>query len=390
MIGGYVGLQGSGKSFCAVVDAIGYWLKGGTVVTNLPLRWEPIKAYVRERYGLELQDCQLVKLDDEQAAEFWIHTPAGTPDMPTLVIIDEAGVIFSVEDRQQRGKEFRSFCAQARHVFVDINFMAQTVSMLDKKIRTQVHKWYSFADLSTFKVFGWGFPWLLVFNRAEYPDPSLRGIPIDRRTYPKDPKIYKLYDSYFHHAQLRMAGTRARVKLEKTVQTGKGFVAMISQKWVSLSVVVVLVLLVVNGARAFRSTFPGKKSVPAQLQEVAERAETPVRVVKLSQREEPLPPPPEPVDRRPVVAGWSGDYEGARTLYLSSGETVKAGEYYEGNRVIMCKGLSILLDSGAVIVCRMETPREHAQRVQGAEASAMGNQTPRRANGLLVMGKGSS
>ncbi|MEE9369367.1 MAG: zonular occludens toxin domain-containing protein [Pontiella sp.] len=208
MIEGYVGLIGGGKSLNATDRATDYWAGGGVVCSNMTfmpdpwynLRYEskmksfrlpeiPVgdvrviggvsyvfegedclarlegdiayanscgyKDYLRRRKKWEFQDGQFIKLkNSDLEGELHALIPKGTPDKPVLLIIDEAIDFFDTDDRGTANKEFLSFLRHSRKQSVDVIFIAQDYTEINKRIRNQTQFVWTFWDMATFKIPG--------------------------------------------------------------------------------------------------------------------------------------------------------------------------------------------------------------------------------------------
>lgn len=197
MIEVFSGTIGSGKTYSAVYRILCHLVKGGIVATNIELIWPGLCKAALIRAGVELERDQLVMLVDEQIHEFHKHTPSGSPDLPSLVVIDEAPLNFDSRDFAQSYKNDRetyTFLRQSRKVDTDIIFIAQDPSDLDKKMRHLAEYFWRFRDLKKWTIPGLGirFP----FNMILAVQLDYDGRTIFKRDFvPKDKLIFECYNT---------------------------------------------------------------------------------------------------------------------------------------------------------------------------------------------------
>lgn len=255
MIEGYVGLIGGGKSYNATKRMLEYIASGGAVYTNMSLvldewynlayrskmaeykisyvPWSEgtyccklgkeefvfradglcvarcgddgsvyvnsvgIVKYLRDVYRWRYQEGQYVKLlNEDLTGAINSLLPKGTPDKPVLAVLDEAVDFFDTDDRGKANKEFLSFLRQSRKQCVDLIFIAQDYSELNKRIRNQTHHMWTFTDMYTFKVPGLRArlppPWRNMILANEW-NSSMTGSPIGRKWVSRDPRIFGCY-----------------------------------------------------------------------------------------------------------------------------------------------------------------------------------------------------
>lgn len=213
MIEGYVGLIGGGKSYNATLRMLEYIALGGAVYTNMtliPHCWYNLRYAVKmkefklssvpwsagssireiegekffftedhlcvcrvdssgvcfsnsigyekfllDRFKWEYQQGQYVKLHNEDVSnDLHAMIPRGTPDKPVLCVLDESVDFFDRDDRGSANREFLSFLRHSRKQAVDLIFIAQEFTELNKRIRNQTHFIWTFWDMQTFKVPG--------------------------------------------------------------------------------------------------------------------------------------------------------------------------------------------------------------------------------------------
>jgi len=152
MIEMYAGRIGGGKSYNAVERAAKYLASGGIVCTNIRLVWDKVVEYCRLYYGVEPERAQYIYLEDEQIRLFHLHTPNGTPEKPSLVIIDEAHIWFNNRDFASQDRAMLTFLTQSRKCFTDIIWISQSELNCDKQFIRLVQFTWRFRDLSQWKI----------------------------------------------------------------------------------------------------------------------------------------------------------------------------------------------------------------------------------------------
>lgn len=162
MIEGFTGMLGGGKSYSAVRRMSKYIMNGGLVCTNIDLKWKEIVKYCKG-YGIVPDRKQYIKLTKEmvdytdeisgktfqvpQLALFHRYCPPGTPEKPTLVVIEEAAIYLDCRNWKLTPDEMLTFLLQSRHQCTDIIFIAQVWGHVDKKVRQLAQYVWSFRDM---------------------------------------------------------------------------------------------------------------------------------------------------------------------------------------------------------------------------------------------------
>lgn len=216
MIEIYEGRLGGGKTYSAVVRILNHLRLGGTVCTNVEVKWQPMKDYVAKRFGLDLEDTQLIKLADDQIGDFHRHTPSGTHDMPVLVVVDEAHLNFNSRDWQNSSRDLLAFLTQSRKVATDIIFISQSLLNMDKQFARLVQFVWRFRDLSRWKIPGLGiaYPFQQILAcQFDYDGHTM----LQRSFIAKDKAIFGLYETNSLLREFpRLEGAITKRKLNKT------------------------------------------------------------------------------------------------------------------------------------------------------------------------------
>jgi hypothetical protein len=176
---------------------VAHWARGGTVCTNVEIKWPNIVDYISKRWGVIPVPQQCIKLDNEQIGSFYLHTPSGTPDLSVLVVVDEAHLYFNARDHAATHKNLRetlSFLTQSRKVYTDIIFISQSILNMDGQFRRLVQYIWRFRDLSKWKIPGLGvrYPFQQILCvQFDYDGTTV----LNRQFAQKDTRIFDLYDT---------------------------------------------------------------------------------------------------------------------------------------------------------------------------------------------------
>src|ERR1700736_3153585 len=218
MIECYEGRLGGGKSYSAVVRIVDHLRRGGLVATNVELRWDAICKYVADRFGVVVENDQLIRLADEQIGLFHRHTPSGTAQLPVLVVIDEAHLNFNSRDYAKTDKLYRetlTFLTQSRKVHTDVIFISQSVLNMDKQFMRLVQFIWRFRDLSKWKIPGLGLAWPINQILCVQFDYDGRTV-VQPQFINKDKRIFELYETNSLLREFpRLDGAKTKRELKK-------------------------------------------------------------------------------------------------------------------------------------------------------------------------------
>ncbi len=346
----FEGRLGGGKSYSAVERIAAVLARGGTVCTNIDIVWPEMVAFCASRFGVKLKAGQLRHLSEGQIPNFHLHTPGGTMDCPTLVVIDEAQLYWNARDFSKTDKDQREllkFLTQSRKAGTDVIFITQNVKNVDAQFVRLVQFVWRFRDMSKYRVPGLGIRW--PFDQIlqvcfDYDGKTQQS----RRLARKDKAIFKLYDTTELLQSFDRAGTVGRVTLERAKPKRK-----LKMKWIVLA-------LVASGFAIYKLVSGGLPFVPSDPAPVAASAPAPDVVFRDSQ------PVPSFADSPPAPsAAGSG---------LEPGEPVWAGRYFvvlEGLRgagVSRVDGLPYLVTSGGTYRLGKNCRYGRVEKVQGRKA----------------------
>jgi len=192
MIECYEGRLGGGKTISAVLRMLDAWCAGATVFSNVAIKWEEVKKYVRQHWRMELDDRQFQFLDDEKIHNFHRFTPSNS-----LVVIDEAHLWFNARDWSQTAntqRELLNFLTQSRKYKTDIIFITQAAANLDKQFMRLIQFVWRFRDMEKFRIPGLGIKWpfkQIMQIQLDYDGKTV----LQRKFWTKSKRIFALYDT---------------------------------------------------------------------------------------------------------------------------------------------------------------------------------------------------
>lgn len=153
MVSLHTGKMGSGKSHEAASKIVLKLSRGGYVYTNIRLNFDSVAELVRLRHRRRIRPEQIRYIDlidDErwhQAIEW------GVQGEPVLLVLDEIHLWFNARDWAKTEKLHRGmldFLSQTRKAAIDIVFICQSATLLEKQFRVQAEwEFYfrSFQDI---------------------------------------------------------------------------------------------------------------------------------------------------------------------------------------------------------------------------------------------------
>jgi len=220
---------GHGKTYRAVkkylVPHLGI---GGVCAHNLKLKRPQLDQLLKRRYDWEFQEGQLIELVGDKLKGFQKHTPEGSPDLPVMVIWDEAqgdlnARSFNEEFSGEKGwkKEFFSWLCTARHDHMVVIFITQHAGNIDAQVKRLVVTTEHSTDMWQYKL-----PFVRIpspvngFMIKEYngvhEDGECCGLSLEW----KDPAIFEVYDSWnkvrdWGRAHLQNRFDKGRVVMKK-------------------------------------------------------------------------------------------------------------------------------------------------------------------------------
>ncbi len=245
MIEVFEGRLGGGKTYTAVYRMLGHLIRGGTVCTNVELKWDGIAELAKTRHGVILEREQLILLEDWQITEFFKYTPSGTADMPVLVVLDEVHIHFNARDYAATDKNFREtlvFLTQSRKVATDVIFISQSILNIDSQFARLVQYVWRFRDMSKWRIPGLGIMSPFKGILAVQFDYDCRTV-LQRHFVPKDKGIFGCYETNsLIRPFARLEGIRTKRKLAKVQK--KSVLGPLLAGVVILEILILLAVLV--------------------------------------------------------------------------------------------------------------------------------------------------
>lgn len=207
MIEIYEGTIGGGKTYSAVLRMVQHMSRGGTVFTNVDMKWDELDVtgcpaklaqlcrvdkYAGGR-GFLMQPSQMREIKEGDMARFSEVVAWGTDKLPVLCVLDEIHLWFNARDWQKVAGELLAFLTQSRKCSVDIIFITQHRDNVDKQFRRLLQYSWTFTDSERFKLPGWGsvIPNRIIAN-CWYRETRQH---MERRWVVKDQRVFAAYQS---------------------------------------------------------------------------------------------------------------------------------------------------------------------------------------------------
>lgn len=226
----FEGKMGGGKTLYAVKRAAQRIALGGTVATNIELNWGAFAKAVKRQFGVEPSESQYIFLDRTKLANFHVHTPGGTPDLFSLVIIDEGQLEWNSRDyaKTDRGQRaLLTFIPQSRKACTDIILITQHRANLDAQFVRQAFAIWSFRNMRDFRIPGIGQLW--PFHTTLCIQYDYNGVRMGQEFMNRRP-FYGTYETHQLLEGFTRSGTAERVQLQKS----KGRKALEMVKWIAV------------------------------------------------------------------------------------------------------------------------------------------------------------
>lgn len=200
MIALITGKIGGGKTLHAVGEIVRHLAKGGTVCTNIDLVWDELCLVCLERYRVYLQPEQLRMIDLKDDKGWHVAVPFGMPSGSVLVVLDEIHLFFNARDwasTQKQHRDLVSFLSQSRKVHVEVRFLCQSATTLEKQFRLQCEFEYYMRNVKDIKIPLLGtLPMnrLLMVTRDNAKDSSSK--PLAHELVKYDKRLFRCYNTY--------------------------------------------------------------------------------------------------------------------------------------------------------------------------------------------------
>lgn len=342
MIEIFQGRLGSGKTYSTTKRAAQHLAKGLHVYANYILKFEGMRQYCLEEFGVEILEEQIHHFESDDLLKIYEDIPLGTKEAPILIVIDEAGIFINSKSWQATLKEspfFHKWLKQTRKVYQDIIFIAQSAKDVDTGVRRLTQFFWGFRDMDKFLFFG-KIPGLR--GKIRWLQLDQDGKTVTKSGFSKkDVRIFACYDT-----DQIMASWDCPVDSHKKIELKK-----VEEKKVMMNPMV-LGLMILGGIAGIGwlgwSIF-GPKDVP-------QRAPVPV-VQTASRRTSPQPvaqsePVKSTVEKIRILGQtWEN---GVHSVLVKLGEgdarKIKVGDGFKGAEVIAVSEVCIILDRAGDIV----------------------------------------
>ena len=207
------GKIGGGKSLLALTKILEHLSKGGCVFSNFTFNLAAIDTYMRKHFRRRLVANQLNYHDFEVEPEFQNAVFFGVPELPVLVICDEAQLYFNQAESarlQSRMMRLVSFLTQSRKCSVDVIFVTQHDTTIWAQLRHQALFGYKCRDMRVVtlpfvgQIASLGLCWVK-FD-------ILSGEIMERGRTPLSKELFGLYDTrQMYDSQMRDLQAKARI-----------------------------------------------------------------------------------------------------------------------------------------------------------------------------------
>lgn len=220
------GTLGGGKSLCAVDIGMDRLALGGTVLSNIPMDREKLARWMRDEQGKHMDQSRLVQIGQESIENFQDVAIRGNDRIPTMMLLDEAALDLNAHDWKSRSKEEFNFVVLARKLRIDLVFIAQDATDIDKQIRKKMQREIHCRSLMTM----WDEVKVPLFVRVHYTI-QLNGKPWRRKVEVKwKAQSWGMFDSHALHgekAKLYAALDVAKTEeLEEVVKDARPYYAV--------------------------------------------------------------------------------------------------------------------------------------------------------------------
>jgi hypothetical protein len=191
------GKLGAGKTLFTVMHMFDHLCKGRRVATNIDIDWPEMVALARRVRRVELVPEQLLRINPGVDPNWHTLVPWGDPAFPVEVYLDEIHLFFNARNwqvTQQRCEQLLSFLSQSRKAGINVTFIAQEITTIDKQFRDQA-EWELFVLNSSHIPLGplgkCPFNFFVVVKR----DPRNSNV-LDKTVRSYDKRFWRVYRSY--------------------------------------------------------------------------------------------------------------------------------------------------------------------------------------------------
>ncbi|NWK54252.1 hypothetical protein HW115_01410 [Verrucomicrobiaceae bacterium N1E253] len=147
------GKIGAGKTLHAVEFIYEALIEGRTIATNIELVYDKLAYLALKEKGVLIREDQIIHLDLNADPNWHQSIPWGIVGKTVLVVLDEIHLFFNSRDYAKTDKNHRSmlsFLSQSRKACVDVLFVAQVASQVEKQFRNQAKNEIYINDFGNF------------------------------------------------------------------------------------------------------------------------------------------------------------------------------------------------------------------------------------------------
>jgi len=207
---------GSGKSYYVATRIVTHLAAGGTVVItdNYGLKMEGMREYIARKYGVIIEDSQVIQVPAKDTLRIPELTPAGTDELPVLIVVDEVQDALNARDWADANKRpLFSFAAQSRHDSTDFIFISQHEHNIDKQIGRLATFVIRVRNLNGYKLPGLGTVSFRYFLVNTYDQDGKTHL--DRQFLRHDVGIFGAYESKVKRGSFERLGIAEKRLLNK-------------------------------------------------------------------------------------------------------------------------------------------------------------------------------
>ena len=191
------GKLGAGKTLYCTMLVFDMLCEGKIVFTNIDIVWPEMKRLAWVKRRVILDDRQLIRHDCGALPDWHEHVPFGTEAGNVEVFLDEIHLWYNAREWQKTGTQHKvllSFLTQSRKARVNITFISQEITNVEKQFRSMA-EWEEKIIPSTHMPLGIVKQLPIKFFFVLYRDAE-NGVTVKRSMRMYDRKFFKAYRSY--------------------------------------------------------------------------------------------------------------------------------------------------------------------------------------------------
>lgn len=196
------GRIGGGKTYSATEIMAEHLAAGGSVYSNIEVNFKGMKKLVGLRFGCDVDPDQINLIEREDVQIWYNLIRWGVYGQSVLVVIDEAQLFYNSRDFKKTYDEHKGmleFLTQSRKAWVDLIFITQIASNIDKQFRDLAQFRVEIRDMAhiKFPIFGTLLKNYFAEITFDYANSAGgRAKVLSSRFKRKETLVYNAYDSY--------------------------------------------------------------------------------------------------------------------------------------------------------------------------------------------------